>query len=848
MGLFDRAEDAGAFRDELTATILLGLAAPAMTPQDARTRIPPLSATAPQTPPPTVLDEATLVGRLAEIRAEEAARAGAGAIAARLRTVADAVARCEGGAEACADPLRNPALARAVRAAQAAGAPDSLIADVFTLAAAGETHTATAQPAFRAPAPTVVAGAGRAMAFAAWESEAIRIAFDPSDAEALARGLLAPAAALDVSRFVDSEGLDVEGLAALTRLWTVALEIEGAAAFSIDEDQAALRYLTRPLALGAAGLHEALVAAGLAYDSDLGRAFASGLVALTVAFGVETSTEMAALAGACAAFEADRDRQLAFLKSRAEAARAFSEVGEAASVVFERALAAAKAKGLRNLSVAALREDPEIALRLGGLSLGAGPWRGPTTFAETADGALTPVLAAPALAALERFGADTAAARAEALGTRSLEGAPGVDAEALRAKGFTPWELSQIGGALLSARRLADALSPEVLGDGFLRDVLGVSPEQLADPAFDTLAFAGFNPDQIAQAERHVLGAGVLVNVPPEQAAVLTSDPPLAARLAMKAAVEAFACAPEAFVLTLAPTSSPSEAEALATQAAQAGVRAIRIIRDRAARPAIVLPPEVEAPAPKPAAAPAAETQERVVERVIEVERVRERRKLPDRRKGYIQKAAVGGHKVYLHTGEYDDGELGEIFIDMHKEGAAFRSLMNNFAISISIGLQYGVPLDEFVDAFVYTRFDPAGPVTGNDTIRSATSILDYIFRELGVSYLGRDDLADPGELNADGLGRGAAEGLNAPGEPEPLPASRYISKGFSRGSAPDNLLFLPSKRGSAAANGPPDLDICPTCGEVGLVRRGSRFTCESCGDASGAAGWSTSRADGADA
>jgi ribonucleoside-diphosphate reductase alpha chain len=150
---------------------------------------------------------------------------------------------------------------------------------------------------------------------------------------------------------------------------------------------------------------------------------------------------------------------------------------------------------------------------------------------------------------------------------------------------------------------------------------------------------------------------------------------------------------------------------------------------------------------------PTVRTVEKVVERVVE--RDRTRRKLPDRRKGYIQKAAVDGHKVYIHTGEYDDGELGEIFIDMHKEGAAFRSLMNNFAIAISIGLQYGVPLDEFVDAFVFTRFEPAGRVTGNDSIRSATSILDYIFRELGVSYLDRTELAnaeaDP--LSANGLG-----------------------------------------------------------------------------------------------
>ena len=127
---------------------------------------------------------------------------------------------------------------------------------------------------------------------------------------------------------------------------------------------------------------------------------------------------------------------------------------------------------------------------------------------------------------------------------------------------------------------------------------------------------------------------------------------------------------------------------------------------------------------------------------VERVERLREREKLPDRRKSYIQKAVVGGHKVYLHTGEYEDGRLGEIFIDMHKEGAAFRSLMNNFAIAISLGLQYGVPLEEYVDAFTFTRFEPAGLVQGNDAIKNATSILDYVFRELAISYLGRNDLA----------------------------------------------------------------------------------------------------------
>ena len=156
---------------------------------------------------------------------------------------------------------------------------------------------------------------------------------------------------------------------------------------------------------------------------------------------------------------------------------------------------------------------------------------------------------------------------------------------------------------------------------------------------------------------------------------------------------------------------------------------------------------------------------ERIVERVVErVERLRERERLPNRRKSYIQKAVVGGHKVYLHTGEYEDGRLGEIFIDMHKEGASFRSLMNNFAIAISLGLQYGVPLEEYVEAFTFTRFEPSGFVQGNDAIKNATSILDYVFRELAISYLGRNDLAhiSPDEIGNDGAWRRRQRGQGA--------------------------------------------------------------------------------------
>src|SRR5262249_41778473 len=202
-----------------------------------------------------------------------------------------------------------------------------------------------------------------------------------------------------------------------------------------------------------------------------------------------------------------------------------------------------------------------------------------------------------------------------------------------------------------------------------------------------------------------------------------------------------------------------------------------------------------------PAAARAPIVAERIVERIIERQVQQGRKRLPERRKGYTQKAIVGGHKVYLRTGEYADGGLGEVFIDMHKEGAAFRSLMNNFAIAISIGLQYGVPLEEFVEAFTFTRFEPSGIVEGNDAIKMSTSILDYVFRELAVSYLGRTDLAhaQPDDVLPDSMGDGADEGLLPTPESPALDAvQRFASKGYVR----NLVVFHGNRNGEGQGNG----------------------------------------------
>jgi ribonucleoside-diphosphate reductase alpha chain len=514
------------------------------------------------------------------------------------------------------------------------------------------------------------------------------------------------------------------------------------------------------------------------------------------------------------------------------------EARQAARNLFQAAHSAAE--GLDADIRFAVLHDPELALRLGA-RLDAAPWMGAVTIAETSDGETVRVLSEAAVMGLVAVGADASAVQAALLGHRNFVDAPGVNTQTLAARGFTALETGAAEAELPFVRSLAEAFAPRVVGEGFLRDVLGATPDQLEDPDLDVLALAGFSAADVAAAEAHVLGCDSLAD-----ASVLTDDQrrvfmteaeaPLAAQAAMLAALAPVLDAPPVLEAVLPWSATLDDIQAaLATPGV--AVRARRAATPAALSlhiPAVAeLPPRVQVSQPPPQAAPEPPPVERVIERFVE--RGRTRQKLPDRRKGYIQKASVGGHKVYLHTGEYDDGQLGEIFIDMHKEGAAFRSLMNNFAIAISIGLQYGVPLEEFVDAFVFTRFEPAGRVTGNDSVKSATSILDYIFRELGISYLGRDDLAnvDSEALNADGLGRGKADAV-ANEEPEPQPASRFISRGFARGAAPDNLVFLPSAGRSPGPAALGSAEVCAACGDIAVVRKGQALICETCGARAG--------------
>ena len=814
LGLFDTDADAHAFHDDLTATLVLGVAAVGPL-RVAGARVSPFtgpeaSQTAPRAP---IADLTSPEGRQrlqAALAQDRAARRAASALAQldlRLVAVAEAVARCEGDRRACADPSANPALARAARAARAAGADDAAILDAIALGQQGRQPLPSAQFGALEALPIVAVGPELAAAAeAAWDCDRLVLAASADAAAAHAAGAAAPCCAVNLLALQLDGRVDEEALAAAVRLWTVALEILTAAGWSADADDARRLYNARAAALTLAGLTELRISRGQAPDSpEVRRPL---LLATIVA--LETSASLGRLAGPCP----DAAAQSATASLRL---KGLANLADAAAPDLSARFRAIRPADLRGTGLSALFEAPEISLRLGGVTLGAAPWTGPIGVAQTRDGITVPVLKAEAFAAAAALGVDPADLRRSLLGTRTLDEGP-VTGTTLRARGFTDHEISRAETALLTARRLQDAFAPAIIGEGFVQDVLGVPAERLADPALDVLAAAGFSAAELDLAERVILGGDDLeaLNRP-----ATPTD-----RIALAAALAPATFGPARLDLPVGPDLMIDDIEVLIDQAFTADLASVRVRRSRPGAP-LRLAAEADAP-PRPQPQAERPAAERVVERIIE--RDRTRRRLPDRRKGYIQKASVGGHKVYVHTGEYEDGELGEIFIDMHKEGAAFRSLMNNFAIAISIGLQYGVPLDEFVDAFVFTRFEPAGPVTGNDQVRSATSILDYVFRELGISYLDRHDLAnaDPDALSADGLGGGQADKLDAQS------AAKFISKGFSRGAAPDNLLFLPTARRPADNETVADASfgVCPACGDIAMTPRGAGLICVTCGAA----------------
>ncbi|CAK0751823.1 Vitamin B12-dependent ribonucleotide reductase [Azospirillaceae bacterium] len=501
-------------------------------------------------------------------------------------------------------------------------------------------------------------------------------------------------------------------------------------------------------------------------------------------------------------------------------------LADAARRAWDRALALGERHGYRNAQASVIAPTGTIGLVMDCDTTGVEPDFALVKFKKLAGGGYFKIINRVAPEALSRLGYSSREIQdveRYAVGHATLRDAPGVNHARLIEKGFTSREILAIEAGLDSAFDIRFVFNRWTLGDAFCLNVLGFNEDEMSRPGFDFLGRLGFSKADVDAANTYCCGAMTLEGAPhvkPEHLSVFDCASPcgrigkrslsVESHIRMMAAAQPFISGAISKTINMSNAASIDDCKQAYMLSWRLGLKANALYRDgsKLSQPlaAAVLgddsafddaeesnePSLIERLLEAPAAARAPLVAERIIERVIERVMPVGRNKLPHRRKGYTQKAIVGGHKVYLRTGEFEDGRLGEIFIDMHKEGAAFRSLMNNFAIAISIGLQYGVPLEEFVEAFTFTRFEPSGMVQGNDAIKMATSVIDYIFRELAISYLGRTDLAHatPDDLFPTTIGLGEAQGELPQQEPNSLDdaVKRVTSKGYVR----SNLRVLP--------------------------------------------------------
>jgi ribonucleoside-diphosphate reductase alpha chain len=698
---------------------------------------------------------------------------------------------------------------------------------------------------------------------------------------------------LNVLKFFDarSSRFDVDSFRHACRLWTLILEVSVYMAQFPSVTVAQKSYDFRTLGLGYANMGTLLMVQGIPYDSPEGRAQCGAITALMHAAAYATSAEIAAEQGPFTRYQANRQAMLRVIRNHRRAAYnvpkeeyeglTIPPVGidprhcpdyllQAARGECDRMLELGEKHGYRNAQVSVLAPTGTIGLVMDCDTTGVEPDFALVKFKKLAGGGYFKIINAsipPALARLGYTPKQVDDVIRSCRGAATLQGCPHVNSASLKARGFTDDAVRRVEAQLPGVFDLSFAFNQWTLGADFCRNQLGFTQEQLDAAGFDLLAALGFTREQVAEANAYVCGTMTIEGAPhlkPEHYPVfdcankcgrlgkrfLSTE----SHIRMMAAAQPFISGAISKTINMPYEAAVEDVKQAYLLSWQLMLKANALYRDGSK---LSQPLNTVTDAPEPAAEEIVEAKAdpvRVAERIV-YRYLARRRRLPDRRAGYTQKARIGNHKIYLRTGEYEDGTLGEIFLDMHKEGAAFRSMTNCFAIAVSLGLQHGVPLEEYIDAFLFTRFEPNGVVQGNPHIKMTTSIIDYIFRELAITYLGRHDLAqvEAEDLRGDALHRDPEpdfEGEEVVSERlvEPKPVSKAFATPRSEHLRPlpenDNNGHKPAAKGMPGQTMEAKIrqarlkgyegDPCNECGQLTLVRSGACMKCDTCGATSG--------------
>lgn len=685
-------------------------------------------------------------------------------------------------------------------------------------------------------------------------------------------------ASLNLIKFLDAPTgmFDIEKFEHAVSLWTIVLEISVSMAQFPSKEIAQRSFDYRTLGLGYANIGATLMQMGLAYDSEKGRQFAAAVTAIMGGVAYKTSALMAKKLGAFTRYEANKTHMLKVIRNHRRAAYGKTDFEDlkitpqvlnpklidknlvtAAQKAWDEALEMGEKHGYRNAQTTVIAPTGTIGLVMDCDTTGIEPDFALVKFKKLAGGGYFKIINQSVPQALRTLGykaKEIEAITKYATGHATLVGAPHINPQSLAKLGFTPEKLKVVESALANAFELSFAFNRYSLGDDFIRDTLKVADVDLNKADFNLLENLGFTKKQIQVASDYVCGTMTVEGAPhlkDEHLAVFdcankcgrtgTRLISYEGHIRMMAAVQPYLSGAISKTINMAFEATLEDVSKAYRLSWELGVKANALYRDGSKLSQPLNAQAFEELSLDYGDLSQSEKIEKVAQKVVEriiYKEVSQKRALPNRRMGYTQKANVGGHKIYLRTGDYQDGTLGEIFIDMHKEGAAYRSLMNCFSIAVSLGLQYGVPLEELVEAFTFTKFEPNGVVVGHDNIKMATSVIDYVFRDLAMKYLGRYDLV---HIKPEDLRPGRLSGESGGEEPllQMMEETHHadgqvtkVEKVYSK-EADAHLHTQMKKRQDAKIKGY-EGEACPECQSFTMLRNGACMKCDTCGATTG--------------